>query len=273
MKTFRTATINILNSGDESEALTRYRYCAEAIRSNRPDVIFFQELTFPDLLFDLLDGEGYNFLLGGSRKNRWDLENRLAIGSLSGIDLPDGEIQGKYPGILCEAITSIQGQKIHLLNCHMPWGAHRESERLKMAGELEKFSQLRENSVDLSILAGDFNSDPDSRTIRFLRGKDMDLEGGSTFWVDCGEESRERSIQWTSDHAVNPLGRRTAKNLGIELPELLKRRRIDYIFAKGWVYGRLGSPIKSRYFRNPEKKIFTDHEPIMVDHFLSMDEN
>jgi endonuclease/exonuclease/phosphatase family metal-dependent hydrolase len=78
-----------------------------------------------------------------------------------------------------------------------------------------------------TIIAGDFNAEPDDTSIRFLAGKQA-LAGRSTFYIDAWSAAGEGiGHTWST---VNPAARAEATQI---LGTQRFGRRIDYIFLGG----------------------------------------
>jgi len=108
-----------------------------------------------------------------------------------------------------------------------------------MDRQAERFENLSPNKP-VQILTGDFNAEPNSSTLRFLKG----FEGfgtHGTLWCDAWEISGS-GYGATSDPGGLPLAAVSAKKVGIEDLSELPRRRIDFILSRGWVYGKPGFP-------------------------------
>jgi endonuclease/exonuclease/phosphatase family metal-dependent hydrolase len=83
------------------------------------------------------------------------------------------------------------------------------------------------------VLLGDFNAQPDSDEIRFLRGL-TSLDGRSVYFADCWAVSAS-GPGYTYDRA-NPYALRSREPSG----------RIDYIFVRGPDAHLRGEPISAR---------------------------
>lgn len=147
----------------------------------------------------------------------------------------------------CYAVLeSPSGRPVIVFSVHGAWGGHRENVREQKflainahATELEiKYSDRN----PLTLIAGDFNTRPDSSSMRFMRGL-QSLHGQGTYWTDAWEALGE-GPGYTSEPSANKLAVKTALEGGIFLPQILPGRRIDYIMVKGWTYGKIGSPIE-----------------------------
>ena len=157
----------------------------------------------------------------------------------------------------CHAIMAI--------STHFTWGGGREFLRLENAREVDLFATEYFNGVSdldfITVLGGDLNTEPNSDTVRYLRGEAV-VDGKSTLWSDTwmvGEGDGFTSAR------SNPYATRTARNVGLTPGSalLLPNRRIDYLFVKGYAYCRAGAPIKS---------VIIGVEPSSSDHYgISVD--
>lgn len=150
----------------------------------------------------------------------------------------------KYAAAL---LRSPSGRSLYVVSLHLPWGAENEYRRVK---QLEVITTaISKKLVDLptdtiAVIAGDFNTTPSSDSLRFLRGE-FGKRTHATFWIDAWAAT-ENSQGYTVDTSVDNLNiERTALESGIRRPEMMPSRRIDYVFFRGWVYGRAGSPLAS----------------------------
>jgi endonuclease/exonuclease/phosphatase family metal-dependent hydrolase len=82
---------------------------------------------------------------------------------------------------------------------------------------LPPFGEKREGMP--AVLCGDFNAEPDSDEIRWLRGLTA-IEGRTTYWVDAWSEAGD-GPGLTSDPTTNPV----VRTMGVT------HKRIDYVFV------------------------------------------
>jgi endonuclease/exonuclease/phosphatase family metal-dependent hydrolase len=165
----------------------------------------------------------------------------------------------------CYAVLeSPSGRPVIVFSIHGAWGGHRENVReQKFLAINAHATELEEKYSDrdpITVIAGDFNTRPDSSSMRFMRGL-QSLHGQGTYWTDAWEALGE-GPGFTSV-PTNKLAIKTALEGGIFLPQILPGRRIDYIMVKGWKYGRIGSPINiSIDYQDTDDEGFT-----VSDHF------
>lgn len=147
-----------------------------------------------------------------------------------------------YAGAILQSNST---RKVFIASVHLPWGGNREYRRLKHIRAIctqidEIMKHLPDDSI--AILAGDFNSTPNSDTVRFLTGE-LAADDSGAFWVDAWSAAGIGD-GYTFDPQVNNLNIiRTANKNRIYNPAFMPKRRLDYIFVRGWAYGRPGSPL------------------------------
>jgi len=135
------------------------------------------------------------------------------------------------------------GGRVRVCSAHLAWGGLHESARLDQAVALHHALQARcgTDGTDGCVLAGDFNAVPASATLRYLTGLEPHAHGCAQWtdaWTVCGD-----GPGWTSV-PENVWARTTATTFGFLRPELLPRRRIDYVLVHGYAYGRLYTPLQ-----------------------------
>jgi len=159
------------------------------------------------------------------------------------------------------------GRDLLVTSLHLPWGAEREHRRLAHLLEVKQFFDDTANNNTLCVIGGDFNTFEDSDTVRFLTGRHI-VEGEPTFWVDVWPVSGDGSPGYTQDpKAGNYLIDRVARGVGLDDASLMPARRIDYLMARGWVYGRIGSPVVTKLIgntKNEKGKYPSDHYGVMT---------
>lgn len=159
---------------------------------------------------------------------------------------------------------------LNLFSGHLAWGAQGEAERLGQATDIENHASVLEEARpgSLSILGADANALPESRTMRYLRGLDLGANGASTLWTDTWEEQGAGDNWATTDQGKNCWGHRTARNVGIQQPEMLPARRIDYLLSRGWNYGRRGHVLGFGRTVHPGGLDYSDHHGIWATFML-----
>lgn len=143
------------------------------------------------------------------------------------------ESDTNHPVVVFSIHGTYRGEKEHL----------REKQFLALNAHANELESKYSDRNPIVLLCGDFNTEPDSSTLRFLKGQSSLADQG-TYWVDCWDVVGEGDGV-TSD-PMTKHGQITARNCGIMMPEMIPARRIDYTLVKGWVYGRVGCPLLSR---------------------------
>lgn len=254
-------TMNTLHTPFKlEERITRIAY---ELKEENPDIVCLQEIVF-DLNNDtesssleiitkitglsIVSTDPYYERHG--RRSGTVILSRLNICE-SGIGfIPDDTTQSCYNSCYV-VLESESSRPVIVFSIHGAWRGNNEHLREKQflalnthANELEtKYSDRN----PIVVFCGDFNSVPESSTLRFLKGL-ASLDGKGAYWVDCWEAVGDGD-GITSD-PLSKLGQLTARNCGIMMPERIPARRIDYILAKDWVYGRAGTPLSAKIIGN-----------------------
>lgn len=145
-------------------------------------------------------------------------------------------------------VSSAPGRVVAAVNLHGIWGGDRAHEReQQMLHAVRWAERLRQRLADrepLLVLGGDLNAVPDSSVIRYLHGlQPLGTEG--TYWVDAWAHAGDGTAGHTTS-AASAWFLETARAVGIQRPEDVPPRRIDYLFVRDWVYGRRGQPLDTR---------------------------
>jgi endonuclease/exonuclease/phosphatase family metal-dependent hydrolase len=148
------------------------------------------------------------------------------------------------------SLLDISGTLVLVFSAHLDWGGEKEYERLEQAKSVNKAATFYQEQIikrygkePIIIFAGDFNTLPDSQTIRYLTGKYSPSQDNQAYWVDAWDTSNlSEENGHTSSTIENPLARRVAGDFVADV-EKIPNRRIDYIMIKGWAYGKPGFPI------------------------------
>lgn len=163
------------------------------------------------------------------------------------------------------------GHTVITVTAHLCWGGNMERERLVQLTAIDaRVRGLVEQYKDHSpmvVLTGDFNTTPESDSLRFMKGLGAGADGSYTFWTDVwetlGSEENEATVV-NSNHWA----KLTAKGHNIHLPHLMPNRRIDYVLSYGWSYGKNGSALTfERSFTDESQYGFpaSDHFGLTVD--------
>jgi endonuclease/exonuclease/phosphatase family metal-dependent hydrolase len=261
MGRLRILTLNIWNrQGPWEERLPLIRAGIERLA---PDLVGLQEVieaggrTQAD---DIREGLGYHaafgaahdlgsgVLFGNAVLSRWPVAGSRVF------TLPTGATQ-EHRSLLLAEIASPHG-KIPFFVTHLNWklhhGAVREQQVVAVAAHLKEAAPLAGLPP---ILVGDFNAEPDSTEMRFLRGLHA-LDGRSTYLADCfGIVGEGRGV--TFDATRNPFAAPTH-----EPP-----RRIDYVFVRGPDQQARGKPLSAAVVLDEEVGgvCATDHYGVLAE--------
>lgn len=244
-KYFTLASWNLLNKGDYEEKYERaftVRHVQEA------DVFCAQEVVDEEAFTHAARSAGFPHVkVGPLMPSAKDEEQRVAVASK--VPLLDPK-RAEAPYMVAAGVE-VQGVRWHVLTAHLSHGAEKEAVRLRECEQLDSLARTleAEHRGSVSLLAGDLNALPESRSQRFLRGLDLASNGEySTLWVDAYETCGRPAHEATTEHGANPLGKATARTVGVGIPELIPPRRIDYILTRGWAYGKNGCPVAFNTF-------------------------
>lgn len=261
-ETVSVGQINILNGIEGS--VERYKLLAESLLANPMDIVAIQEISCPDELVSIMKEIGYSYHVKTQMffngRATWDC---LAIFSKNEIE--EIEFINSHERALIGGRVKIKNTVYNVFSAHLSWGPQNAYDRLKQVSLIDKVSAVYEKSYpgSVSILCGDLNTDPESRPIRFLKGWDLgDDNKTSTLWMDAYSEAGDETNWTTSDHANNVYGIRSALMNGVIDTDFIPKRRIDYIFSRGWLYGKSGYPVEFGYLEHPEKITMSDHNGI-----------
>jgi endonuclease/exonuclease/phosphatase family metal-dependent hydrolase len=269
----RIATLNLLHSDFEAEK--RFKMLDEELAIISPDIIHFQEASFQNhspYLQDLIKKHGYKYY-GHTHEKVKDGERASHTLTLSkapaSFEILSPIVISDYDGLLRESLimrTNFNNVEIITFNIHLAWGAN-EYIRLKEVVRINDLAlkMKNENPEAIIVIAGDFNTEDESESIRFLNGKSA-FKNQSTRWVDAWVAVGEESNKVTSE-VLGKLSYNTAGEVGIILPSLVPARRIDYIMIQGWVYGSNGSPLRFQRFADSyiDGISISDHYGIYAD--------
>jgi endonuclease/exonuclease/phosphatase family metal-dependent hydrolase len=188
--------------------------------------------------------------------SRYPLENSAEMN----LTAMAGATKGAY------ATVQFNGHDIFLLSVHLLRGAENGYVRLKQATLIEETAARLAHDRGKAIVGGTFNDVPDGDSVRYLKGLKASNETKSAFWVDAtAGSSIEHEVTTRYDSL---LGRESADNNSIQFPELIPERKVDYLLARGWVYGTIGMPMNPELFgisHSKEGLGVSDHYGILAD--------
>jgi endonuclease/exonuclease/phosphatase family metal-dependent hydrolase len=227
MNRLRVLTVNIWNrSGPWERRLPLLR---EGIRRLDPDLVGLQEVIEKDGVSQadaIREGLGYEAAfgaasdLGGGIRFGNAALSRFPIAAARVVPLPTGATD-EHRSLLLTQIASPHGT-IPFFVTHLNWKFHhgivREAQVQAIAATVKAEAPIGGLPP---VLVGDFNAQPDSSEIRYLKGLHS-LGGTSTYLADCFGQVGE-GPGYTFDATRNPFAEPTH-----EYP-----RRIDYVFVRG----------------------------------------
>ena len=225
MRTFRVATLNIWNRlGPWDE---RRSAIHAGIAANAPDVMGLQEVLKHDALDQAaLVSEGlgyaiawgmaspnYGFPMGNAILSKWPIARTEVI------PLPNGGSEESRSAIFAE-LTSPYGT-IPVFCTHLNWKLHHGHIRqLQVKALVAAVRRLAPETAFPPIVMGDFNAEPDSDEIRYMKGL-TGLGGECVYFADAFGVSGEGP------------GVTFSKRNDFAAPVREAERRIDYIFVRG----------------------------------------
>lgn len=279
----RVSTLNLLHI--QERITERVSWLIEDLNFLESDILFLQELVFetPETSQILDDIASATTLKTVSHKMQHVHNSGMLSGTAIMSSFPVIESGYFWTGTsqpaasipyICYAVLEPKpGQAVIVFTGHLHWGGDKEYSRMvqmsdvdKMAGTLnEKYAHMS----PLIVFGGDFNTLPDSESIRYMKGLSS-FDGKGAFWVD-GFDIAGPETPGTTVSCENLLARRTASNAGIKIPSLMPDRRIDYLLSYGWNYGKQGSPLSyQRCFDKVQEDGWpiSDHYGVTVDYWV-----
>jgi exonuclease III len=259
MKNLTVTTFNVLNRVEHIEE--RYTKILAELDEHQSEVALLQEVRRETLglLEDKAVAQGWWLTKGFMSKDHKDsskvygnmILTRKEPKSFTPIFFDEDSVQG--------LVVEVEGALF--FNSHLAWGSFAEQKRLESAIQLnhlaEEYQQEHPNSLIIS--GGDFNTLPESSTLRYLKGLEAHppwKPGLNT--LHNTNLLNKISTTWTSAWDIFPLfptarktggwAEETAKSVGISRPDLLPDRTIDYLMSYGWNYGEKGCPVRMEKF-------------------------
>lgn len=242
METLRAVTMNIWNrQGPWAERLPLLRVGLAALA---PDVVGLQEVMAfggRSQADEIADGLGWNVHFGPSHTFGGGLTWGNAILSPHSFAATDTLPIPAPPELdarsVAYALLDAPCGKVPVFCTHLTYQLHRSDARCAqvraLADHVHALAPADQDPFP-PILLGDFNADPDSDEMRFLRGR-TPLGGRSVYFADAWHATRPLDPGWTYDRA-NPYALRSRE----------PSRRIDYVYVRGPDRGFRGEPLSAR---------------------------
>lgn len=253
MRSFRVATLNIWNRfGPWSERLAAIRAGITALDL---DVLGMQEVVRGgdvDQAATVADGLGYHVVWGLAEEHGLPMGNailsRWPVAREEVFVLPNGG-SGERRSVVFAELTSPYG-KLPVFCTHLNWRLDQGHVReLQVRALVDFVDEIAPREGFPPIVMGDFNAEPDSDEIRFMRGL-TGLGGPRVYFADAFAVAGDGSAGTT-------FSKRNPFAAPLREPE----RRIDYVFVRGTDDGQRGSPVDARVcFDAPHEGVFpSDH--------------
>ena len=261
MARLRVLTLNLWHR--EAPWEQRREVIRRGLRVLDPDIVGLQEVlelrigeSKQNQAEELLRDFAYHYVFGAAELLGPGFEfgnviaSKYPIGSAQVFALPGTEETGESRSVVHARVSTPFGE-VPVFVTHLNWKLHHGSVRVR---QLQHLIELVEQHAPIGetfppIVMGDFNAEPDSDEIRFLRGF-ATLAGKSVFYADAWAYGGDGGPGFTYDRR-NPYAARSH-----EPP-----RRIDYIFVRGPDAQWRGEPLATRVvFDQAEEGIWaSDH--------------
>jgi endonuclease/exonuclease/phosphatase family metal-dependent hydrolase len=269
MDRLRVVTLNIWNKqGGWPDRLALIRKELQALQ---PDIVGLQEvlhlesLPNDDQAREIARDLGYYVAfapawdLGGGLKFGNAVLSKFPILTANNFQLP-GE-PGEETRSLLHAELDAPCGRVPVFVTHLDWQLHhgfvRERQVMFLVEKVKELAPVAHGSDDSfpPIVMGDFNAEPESDEIRFLKGWTTRL-GKSVYFADCFGVAGDGSPGWTYARSNRFAAKACEPN-----------RRIDYIFVRGPDRKLRGEPLTSRLvFHVPKGDVFpTDHYGVYAE--------
>lgn len=250
----RVGTLNIWNRlGPWEERLPAIR---EAVAAESVDVLFLQEVVRLDG-FDqaelVAEGHGYSIVYGRHTAARLPIGNavlsRFPVLRHEVFDLPTGDTPERRTVV--HALLDAPFGKLPVFDTHLNWrfdeGHVRELQVRFVADLIQRL--CADEAWYPPVLAGDFNAEPDSDEIRFLRGLTSLGAPRRVYFADAFAAAGEGP-------GVT-FARRNPFAAQLHEPD----RRVDYVFVRGHDERFRGTPLEAHVaFDTPRAGVFpSDH--------------
>jgi len=240
----RVATLNLWYAEDERRA--RHRVAGRLAATLEADALLVREVAWGSLedTLEVLISESGLTLAAVSPETtgpRTAVLTRLPVEPRSPIRYTVPE--SPYDQLAaCASVTTPSGRSLLLVSTHLMWGGLLEHRRLLQAAALDAaVSSALADPTAAAVLGGDFNTLPHSSTVRYLTGIEP-FESRTAQWSDAFAQAGVGS--GVTSTGANPWARMTAERHGFLEPAGIPERRIDYLFVRGYPYGRPFAPLR-----------------------------
>ncbi len=270
--TLRVVTLNIWNT--QGPWPERLRLIRSELQELRPDIVGLQEVLHldqappgtVDQAQAIADGLGYYtafasaWHIGGGLQFGNALLSRWPIVEPQNFLLPcepDDETRALLHGV----IESPYG-RLPVFVTHLSWKLHQSDVRQQQVAHIvqrvRELAPIEHDGQDGAlppIVMGDFNAEPESDEIRYLRGFNARL-GRSVYFADAFAVAGDGSPGYTY-----------ARDNAYALRAREPTRRLDYIFVRGPDRQLRGEPLAARLcFTQAKDGVFpTDHYGVMAE--------
>ena len=240
MDVLRVVTVNIWNrQGPWAERLPLLRAGLEALA---PDIVGMQEVMAfggATQAHEIAAELGWNvhfapaWTIGGGLTWGNAIVSRWPFAATEVLPIPaPPELDSRS---VAHALIDAPCGKVPVFCTHLTYQLHRSDARCAQVRALADHVLERCPPESFPpILLGDFNADPDSDEMRFLRGL-TPLGGRSVYFADAWAATRPLEPGWTYDRK-NPYALRSRE----------PSRRIDYIYVRGPDRALRGEPLDAR---------------------------
>lgn len=257
-QTIRLAQLNV--SHDETFPERLEKVIKPTIEKLNIDVITLQEVPNVSLTKKVFKELGFEYSNNteDEYKDQRATFSKFEIIETNTLKLFKHEAKALHSKILLD-----NGLFFSVINTHLIWGEDKLVDRCLQVEQLNNLSKSFKDS-DIIAMNGDFNSEETTRTIRFLTGDDLSIEDKeATYWMDAWKVAGKKDNWVSTSQSENKIIQKICHKFGVVHPEFIPDRRIDYIFIKGWNYGKLGHILSFETFG----KEANDTELPLSDHF------
>jgi endonuclease/exonuclease/phosphatase family metal-dependent hydrolase len=265
LSTLKVLTLNIWNNQGPWPA--RLELIREGVRVLGPHLVGLQEVLHldsdppaADQAQTIADGLGYftafasAWHIGGGLQFGNALLSRFPILHAQNFPLPTDPDEETRAMLYC-LVDAPCGQ-VPVFVTHLSWKLHQSDVRQQQVALIvQRVRELAPIDGFPPILMGDFNAEPDSDEIRYLRGYHARF-GRSVYFADAFAVAGDGSPGYTY-----------ARNNHYALRAREPNRRLDYIFSRGPDRLLRGEPLEARVVldQSTEGVFATDHYGVMAE--------